>query len=282
MYLCGGPKVLVGALVAAGRVGRVTAFLESSWSLSALAGFPLVGVILGAFGWRGPFVLITATLLPLACFMFVIFPTRAPSSSLAAAPAHVHGPAADPWDEKRSLVLANASAKVPDASPPHTNAEKCGATSVHFAADVTAPVDGAMNDPDHEMARNDDRSGGAESTSERRGSCAVRVNVTPAGSAPLSVIALVYAYAEQSGSTDACDDGRGNGKFAPAPEPSFQWKRTLTSARPTDHLEWNKLWMELLSVLRRRTSLFTCLFILVFGVAYTIFASAYGSWFHDV
>jgi len=48
-------QAYAGENVSYGQRGRVIGIMEFSWSASSLVGIPLVGVLIGRFGWRSPF-----------------------------------------------------------------------------------------------------------------------------------------------------------------------------------------------------------------------------------
>ncbi len=73
----------VGDLFPPRRRGMAMGWLNMGFSLAAIGGVPVMGVIGGLFGWRWAFVVSTATLIALAILVHLAFPTP------AAAPASV-------------------------------------------------------------------------------------------------------------------------------------------------------------------------------------------------
>jgi predicted MFS family arabinose efflux permease len=87
------------------RRGLVIAVTELGWSGAALAGFPLVGVLIARGGWHAPFLPLTLAGVAAAAALWAVIPRDAPAAGGAGAPRAGH------WGIilRRPVVLAALS-----------------------------------------------------------------------------------------------------------------------------------------------------------------------------
>lgn len=81
------------------RRGLALSITEMGWSLAFIAGIPLMGFLIGRFGWSAPYPLLTALGLGMFAVIWWMIPHEDPH----------HTPAANPWSNLRP-VLMNGSA----------------------------------------------------------------------------------------------------------------------------------------------------------------------------
>jgi len=77
----------IGARVPWERRGLAVGLVEFAWAGSTLAGIPLIGWLIGRFGWRSPFVLLAALAAAAFALLALLLP-RAPAAQ-AAGPARI-------------------------------------------------------------------------------------------------------------------------------------------------------------------------------------------------
>jgi predicted MFS family arabinose efflux permease len=89
----GGPPTIMAGLVEyypAWQRGRVIGWINTSFSLAALVGVPLIGAVGGAWGWRASFLVVGLGLLVAAFLLWLCYPRAAPGPSGAGNPLQAY------------------------------------------------------------------------------------------------------------------------------------------------------------------------------------------------
>jgi DHA1 family inner membrane transport protein len=80
------------------RRGRITGITEYSWALSFFIGVPILGLLIDATSWRGPFILMAVLSLVMAGVVYLTFPADSPTEGSEI-------PKVD-WDRQMVAVMA--------------------------------------------------------------------------------------------------------------------------------------------------------------------------------